>query len=258
MDKTSKKNLLIKFRKEALVLMVGSTLVLAILVNLQSPSAKTIESETNLTIVSSSDSTRQAAQKVEEEQTKQSLMLSKFKKDYAAFVKLKTCFQNQSCNHSSPEKAEAFIEMTLDELKPQLISNWFRLNQKVKLNVINTIALENKSFKSGVLNLLTDLSVEDSNRHLSLVLEHVVNEDNAELLPKTFVYLKKVSNDENEVQIAKKVVEALNNCNSTTAAVFIREIDKISSPNTKPLFEEAFSKFPKLIEKRGEVLTSSL
>jgi|GEM_PF-3566501 len=250
--KKAKQHLLAKYKKEALILMTGISLVTALLVNLQSPKTKrSIATNFYKETETLKNKTQSAASKVEEEQAQQSVLLSKFKTDYTAFVKAKNCFTNPDCDSSLKTQTEyeratfADLSLKLENLNSLLTLNWFRLSAKVKNEVVSSITLEDNLVKKQVIELLLSLSIDESKHYVPLVLEHVIDRHNAKLTAKAFEFLKRTATPKNEVQTAKRVIKAIETAEPQTAKEMSQELTTIVSPNTSEIFKEALSTLPK-------------
>jgi len=247
--KKTKPHLLVKYRKEALILMMGITLVTALLVNLQSPKTKrSIATQAEQLAKPSSNKTQIAASKVEEEQAQQSVLLSQFKTEYTAFVKTKRCLMTADCNHIQNTQNQLDFEdlsLKLEGLRPLLTLNWFRLSQKVKNETLGSITIADQQVKEQVLELLLSLSIDESKPYTSLVLDHVIDRHNTQLTAKAFEFLKRTATPSNEIQTAKRVAKAIENAEPQTAKDMSKELTNFISPNTSAIFKEALSHLPK-------------
>ena len=258
-----------KYRKEALVLSVGFALVLALILNLSTPGIKReLASANDLPQAQTVQSeTKQAALRVEEEQEHQSNMLTKFKNDYARLGQTKKCLVTQNCNiknledHDYDFLVHRDISYLLRSLRPQLVSNWFRLNAKVKEQVLSSIKLKDISIKTEILDLLLALNLNESSPYLSLVLDEVIDNDNSkaalELAPKAFEFLHKTLTPENEIKVAKRVARAILLASPDSSQAMSREVTLIITPNTAEIFKEVLSSLPKSALET-EFLTSGL
>jgi len=265
MKKISKKSILSKYRKEALVLLMGSSIVVVILLNLSTPDLKReIASQTEIPILNEpNNETTNAANKVEEEQEQQSVMLSEFKINYAKLLQTKKCLNTQNCDFPDSDPREynlsvlKEISLKLKVLRPQLISNWFRLNFKVKKEIISSIKLEDGFVKAEILELLNELTLDESQAYLPLVLDEVIDHHNSELIPRAFDFIKKTSTPQNEIQTAKRIANTIVSGGPHMSQAMSRDVSSIISPNTAEIYREALSSLPKLA-RETEYLTSAL
>lgn len=268
MKKEIKSNLT-KYRKEVLVFLIGSSLMAVILLNLSTPQLKReIASQKDLPQVTNPDNdtineTVHAAKKVEEEQEQQSVMISDFKKNYAKLLKTKSCLKTQDCDFPDSDPREynlsvlKEVSLQLETLRPQLISNWFRLNYKVKDAVISSIKLDDGFVKEEVLELLNSLTLDESNEYLPLVLDEVIDHHNSELVPEAFKFIKKTATPKNEIQTAKRIAKAIVSGAPHASQAMSKDVSMLISPNTAEIYKEALSSLPKQAPET-EYLTSAL
>jgi len=267
--KKSKMNLIQKYRKEFLVLSLGFSLVLAILVNLQAPRMKReLASAPEMThIKKESLATSEAAKEVEEEQTLQSELLSQFKTNYSLLISTKNCLLSKTCEHLTVEGLDyeksvlKALAGQIETLNPLLVSNWFRLNTKVKNEVISMMTLDDDVLKEKILNLLLELSNDEASAHVFTVIDELEANQEEALLPKTFQFIKKVSTQENELEIAKRLVQIVQSGDESFSKSLSGEINLILSPQTEEIFREALSRLPKSeteTDSKADFLTSAL
>ena len=221
MDLKSKNTFKLRYLKEVLASTTGLFITCSILFNLSQPQVK----NEDIVFSSTSDSSRfykelhqretlDAAFKVEKEQEKQSLELLRFKKAYLSLINTKMCLAEKKCDYDTSEQDlsyenTVFKDMTeqLQQLQPQLVSNWFRLSKKAKHQILSFIYYKSSSVKEEVLDLLNQLDVLDAEEHLSLVLRDDPKLYEKGLLSKTLFFLNKMKTDKNELKILNHIAE---------------------------------------------------
>jgi len=221
MELKSKHTFKLRYLKEVLASTTGLFITCSILFNLSQPQTK----NEDIVFSNTSDSsfvyrelhqkeTLDAAFKVEKEQEKQSLELLEFKKAYAALINTRMCLAEKTCNYDLSEEelsyeGVVFKDMTgqLQQLQPQLVSNWFRLSEKAKHQILSFILYKSSSVKEEIVDLLSQLHVLDASEHLSLILRDDPKLYEEGLLSKTLIFLNKMKTDKNELKILSHVAE---------------------------------------------------
>jgi hypothetical protein len=176
--------------------------------------------------------------------------------------KIKSCLQ-KDCDYPDNDPREYSLSVYKDmsqkisTYRAFWIKNWRLFSDSQKSNILDFLKEDDGFVKKEMLDLLNTLPKDEASEHVDLVLDHVVDYHDSNLIPDALKFLKKTLNPNTEQTLSKRLSRAVSQGSPHVAQAVSKGVSSFISERTAQQYKDILKTLPEASPEKGQ-LSSAL
>lgn len=165
-------------------------------------------------------------------------------------LSLKNCLETERCNFPSKDSREYSLSVQKEIGKEvaasytDWASHWSEFSNQNQSEILSLIEIENGFVKKEILSFLMELPVPQAREHVDLVLDHVVDYHDSNLINQGMAFLEKVKTESNEQLISERLSKAVSQGSPHVAQKISKNIFSFLTKETAELYKDVEKRLP--------------